>query len=143
MFNQIKKNNKGISLIEIIISISILSIGILGLLQAFPRGVATQRIIELESIGNHLAQEKLEEFASFAYDDILVGTLENQIRMSVDQADPFYDYKRTTVVALVDQNLAPSGSDVGLKKITITLTWPRPLSTTDASQTLVTLVSKR
>ncbi|MAG28686.1 hypothetical protein CL632_00870 [bacterium] len=143
MFSQIKNNKQGISLIEIIISISVLAIGILGLLQAFPRGVATQRTIELETIGNHLAQEKFEEFAALTYEDIATGTLENQVRMSSDQGDPFYHFKRTTVVELVDQDMIVTGGDIGLKKITVTLSWPRPLNGATDSLTMVTLVSKR
>jgi type II secretory pathway pseudopilin PulG len=145
MYKQIKqlKNKHGIGLIEIIISISVLAIGILGLLQAFPRAAAVQRTIELETIGNQLAQEKLELLAAVAYEDISVGTIENQVRVETDSTHPLYDFTRTTVVELLDQNMLPSGPDVGIKKITITIGWPRPLNSAASTSELITIVSER
>lgn len=135
-------STQGITLIEIMLSITVLAIGMLGLLQAFPRGTAASRIIELQVTANQLAQEKLESFGALAYEDIAVGTLENNVRVSVDSQSTFYDFLRTATVSLVDQNLAPSGTDLGFKKITVTITWPHPIGGSTGSNTLVTLRSK-
>ena len=143
MFNQIKNQNKGIGLIEIIVSISILSVGILGILQAFPRGTAAQRALELETIANHLAQEKIEQIIISPYDDITVGTQELEVRVEPDSSSSFYKFKRTIVVGLVDENLLTTETDIGLKKITITISWPRPMDSGTDSTTLITLLSKR
>ena len=145
MFKQNKsfKNKSGVGLIEIIISISILSIGILGLLQAFPRGTKAMRALELETIANHLAQERIEEFAADSYDDIAVGILESQVRVESDTSSPFYRFKRSVVVGFVDEDLIVSAEDIGLKKINVTIEWQRPLDGADDSASLITLISEK
>ncbi|MBU2575553.1 prepilin-type N-terminal cleavage/methylation domain-containing protein [Patescibacteria group bacterium] len=143
MQNKILKNNQGMSLIEVVISITVLIIGIIGLLQAFPKGISVQHSIELETIANHLAQEKIENISALAYEDITAGTIENQVPMGADPSSEFYKFKRTTIVELVDQNLAQSAQDIGLKKITITVEWPKPLSDEADFASIITLVSER
>ncbi|MBI1961616.1 MAG: prepilin-type N-terminal cleavage/methylation domain-containing protein [Parcubacteria group bacterium] len=133
---------EGITLIEIMIAITVLSIGILGLLQAFPRGTAASRVVELSVAANQLAQEKLESFAATAYEDIAAGMLEDGVRVSVDSQSPFYDFLRTTTVALLDANLAEAQTDLGLKKITVTVEWPYPIGGGTGSNTLITLRSR-
>jgi len=142
MLNKIK-NNKGITLIEIIISVTILAVGILGLFQAFPRGISIQHSIELETIANHLAQEKIENIVAIAYENIDVGIIENQVALSEDPSNEFYKFKRTTTVELVDGNLAPSLNDLGLKKITTTVEWPKFLNNGTDSMSIITLISQR
>ena len=133
---------EGITLIEIMISMTVLSIGILGLLQAFPRGSAASRVVELSVTANQLAQEKLESFAALAYEDIAAGTLENEVRVSVDIQSPFYDFLRTTAVALLDENLLETQTDIGLKKITVTVEWPYPIGGGTGRTALITLRSR-
>ncbi len=133
---------EGITLIEIMIAITVLSIGILGLLQAFPRGSAANRAVELSVAANQLAQEKLESFAALAYEDIAAGTLENGVRVSPDSQSPFYHFLRTTTVALLDANLAEAQTDLGLKKITVTVEWPYPIGGGTGRTALLTVRSR-
>lgn len=138
-----KNNTAGVGLIEIILSISILAIGILGIIRAFPQGIATTKHLEYAATASQLGQAKLEALSSEPYDSLAPGTVENQVRVSNDPASPFYNFFRTTVVSLVDQNLGPNGIDIGLKKISLTIGWPAVFGGGQKQISLTTLVSKR
>jgi len=141
MLNQNK--NKGFSLVELIIAISVLSIGILGILQAFPKGIKTQTIIQDNSVANNLAQEKLEKLAGITYEDIGYGVLENKIRMDTDQTGDLYKFQRTTTVEYINSNFETSQTDLGLKKITVKIEWPSALDGSTESIEIKTIASKR
>jgi type II secretory pathway pseudopilin PulG len=137
------KQNKGIGLIEIILSISILSVGILGIISAFPRATAIQRSLELNTIANHLAQETMESYNAIAYEDIAVGVLENNLAIDTDTSSPFFPFAKTTIVDLLDSNLAVTQTDTGLKQITTTISWSHPLDGSTGSTTLFRVLNKR
>lgn len=136
-------SQSGITIIEVIISVSLLAVGILGLLQAFPRGIDAGKSVELTTVAEQLAQEKIEELMAANYDSLPAGTLENQLRISPDPANPFYKFKRSSAVELLDSSLLSSGADVGFKKIIVTIYWPGVLGGVDRSIQLVHLKAKR
>ncbi len=137
------KNKKGFSLIEIIISVFVLSVGILGLVAAFPRGSKIQKQVESQAIANNIAQEKMEELLSLMYEEIPLGIIEDSARISSDPLDGFYKFKRTTQISLIDQNMLTSQSDIGLKKITIKVEWGSVFDGPDSNATISTIISKR
>lgn len=139
----ISNNHQGVTLIEIMISITLLAVGILGVIQAFPRGLAAEKDIELTTIAEQLAQAKLEQLVAANYDEIAPGTLENAIPVSSNPASPLYDFLRTTTITLLDNNLAPSGTDIGLKKIVVTIEQPAIFGNTNRSTTITSLKAKR
>ena len=136
------KNKQGISLIEIVIATAILSVGILGLFQAFPQGIETSHEQELAVIAGQLGQEKLEELAGLSYAEITIGIIDNKIHVAESASDPLYKFTRSAASELVDQNLNTSQTDIGLKKITVTVYWPSVFGV-EKSQNVVTLVSER
>jgi len=138
-----KKNTQGIGLIEIIISVSVLTVGLLGLLQAFPRGIATEKGLEYATIASELAQARLEEYVSYAYADIATGTIEAQVPVSADTGSLLHKFLRTTEVSLVDQFLNVTETDIGLKRITVTIAWPSTTGGAARTTTVRTLVSNR
>ena len=137
------KKKQGISLIEVIIATGILSVGILGLINAFPQGIETTREQELAIIAGQIAQTKLEEIASLSYAEVIPGTIENKARTVADLSSPLYKFLRSTTAELVDQNLNSSITDIGLKKITVTVYWPSVFNLMEKSQTVVALISER
>lgn len=141
--NKNNKNKQGVSLLEIVIATAILSVGILGLIGAFPQGIETTREQELMVIAGQLAQTKLEEMASLSYAEVVVGTIEDRVHAVAEASDPLYKFLRSTSAGLVDQNLNPSQTDIGLKKITITIYWPSVFNLVEKSQSVVTLISER
>ena len=141
--NHKNKNISGIGLIEVLVSISILGVGILGLLQAFPHGTSIERDIELTTIGHHLAQSKIEEIISLSYSEVLTGLNEDDIRIDSDPNSDFYHFKRSTYVTLVDENIQTTQTDIGMKKVTTTISWPSNFGGSDRSTSITTLISSR
>ena len=133
----------GITLIEILVTTGILTVGILGILQAFPQGIDVSRDSELASTAQQLSQSKLEELNSLSYSDIAVGTQENKARITADTSSPLYAFQRTTIVSLVDQNFSSSVSDIGLKKVTVTIYWPSVFPFGTRSETVQAIISTR
>jgi len=136
-------NTKGIGLIEVVISVTVLAVGLFGLLQAFPHGVQAEKDIEFASIASYLAQAKLEELATLSYDEITPGTLESGAHANSNTDSPFYNFLRTTTVELLDENLTASVTDIGFKKISVVITWPPVLGGEQQTTELVTMISKR
>lgn len=139
----ISNNRQGVSLIEIMISITLLAVGILGVIQAFPRGLAAEKDIELVTIAEQLAQAKLEQLVAANYDEIPAGTLENGVRVSSNPSSPLYDFLRTTTITLVDGDLADSITDIGLKKIIVSIERPAIFGNVNRSTTITSLKAKR
>lgn len=139
----LKPNPSGVTLIEILLSLALLAVGIMGLLSAFPRGIAADKDLELGTIAQQLAQEKIETLTNLSYNEIATGLLENQVRASADPANPFYQFKRTTAVDWVDGNLASSGNETDLKKASVTVAWPGRWGGADRAVKIVTLITKK
>ncbi|MDP1709929.1 MAG: prepilin-type N-terminal cleavage/methylation domain-containing protein, partial [Candidatus Komeilibacteria bacterium] len=139
----IRHNQAGITLIEILISITLLTVGILGIIRVFPQGLSAEKNIELGSIAEQLGQAKIEELTALDYDSLSTGTLENQVRIGSDASSPFYNFKRSTAVDLVDANLNSTAIDVGLKKITVTIYQPVNWESSNRSIQIIYLKAKR
>ncbi|MFA6421986.1 MAG: prepilin-type N-terminal cleavage/methylation domain-containing protein [Candidatus Buchananbacteria bacterium] len=138
-----KFNNKGISLIEALVSIAIIIIVILAISQIFPLALKISNHAEQETIATNLAQAKIEETFSLNYENIPTGINEAKHRLSTDPNNPFYYYQRQTDVQYVDVDLNDSASDTGLKKITTTVYWQSPIFKTEKNVNLIILISKR
>lgn len=122
----LKSNNQGISIIEAVLATAVLAIGILSIITLFPMALKISRGAEQETVAANLAQGKIEEIFSLGYENIATGTIEERHRLSTDPANPFYNYERQTVSQLVDGDLNNSVTDLGLKKITVTMYWQTP-----------------
>lgn len=134
---------KGIGLIEVMVSIAIISIGVLGLISAFPFGSNAVKSMKDETIARELAQTKIEELSALTYENVAVGTLEDRVRLATSTADYLYNFTRSTFVELLDQNFAPTISDIGFKKITVTVYFPVGLRKQERAAGLVYLKSER
>lgn len=143
MFKINYHNQAGITLIEIMISITILAVGILGIVQVFPQGISTEKSIALASITEQLAQAKIEELMSFNYDSLNIGILENKVPINNDLSSPFYNFKRSVVVDLIDNNFNTTSTDIGLKKITVTIYQPENWSNLSQPLEITYLKAKR
>lgn len=135
------KNLVGLGLIEVIISLTVLVVGILGVLRAFPGGLAVEKNLAHAAIAAQLAQARAEDLLALSYGEIGVGLIENQVRLEAGPADPFYNFRRSTQVAWVDADLNPSTSDLGLKKITVTIFSPGSFGSAGREHALILLKS--
>lgn len=135
-------SDNGMTLLEIMVSFAILSLTFISLMRSFPLGLAIDKTSENSTKASYLAQDKLEELNSLGYDNIAAGAIEAKHRLSDNPADYLYYFQRQTEVAYVDGNLAPSASDVGLKKISVTVYFTNALSKTEKNYSTYTLISR-
>jgi prepilin-type N-terminal cleavage/methylation domain-containing protein len=122
------KNKSGFSLIEGLVAISIAAVALLAIISAFPLVIKSNKRTEFESMASTYAKAKMETMLTTSYDEINTGTVEARIRLSADLQNPAYNFERQTVVQLVDSNLNQTVTDIGLKKIIITVYWKDILS---------------
>jgi prepilin-type N-terminal cleavage/methylation domain-containing protein len=131
----------GFTLIESAIAIFILLVGLVAVIAFFPFGIKIVGESQSETFAANLAQSKVEELKATNYDSLAVGTIEAKHRLSSDASDPLYDYQRQTIVQTVDSNLNTNATDVGLKKVTITVYWISSIAHAERSYSMSTLVS--
>ena len=139
----LKLDKRGLSEIEAVLATAILAIGILSIVTLFPLVLKMARMAEQETIASNLAQAKIEEVFSLNYDNIPIGTIEARHRLASDPANPFYYYEREASSQLVDGTLANSGSDLGLKKITVIVHWQTPHLNLSKSLPITILISRK
>lgn len=142
--NNLKKlgHETGLSLLEIMVSFTILVLVFIALMQSFPLALTINKTAENATKASYLAQAKLEELNSLGYSNIAVGAVEAKHRLSETAADYLYYFQRQTNISYVDGNLQTSAADTGLKKITVTVFYTNALSKTEKSYTTITLISQ-
>ena len=140
--NLFRPNTLGFTLIEIMVSFSILTVAFIAIMQSFPTGLKINKTAENATLASFLAQDKIEEFYSLDYDNIPIGTVA-KARLSNDTNNYLYFYQRETTVNYVDANLANSAIDTGLKKISVTIYYTNSISKTETSYNITTLISRR
>lgn len=136
------QSQKGMSLLEVMVSFSILVLVFIALVRTFPMAIAINKTAENATRASYLAQIKAEELNALGYDAIAAGTIEAKHRLSNDSTSYLFNFQRQTVVENVDGNLAASGSATGLKKITVTVFYANALSKTEKTYDLVTMISQ-
>lgn len=139
----LKYNNSGISLIEAMLAITILTVGILTAVNLFPLALKNSENAEAETVASNLAQAKMESLAFDGYSNIGVGEVEARHRLSSDPQNPFYQYEREAIVELLNGNLESSASDLGLKKITINMYWTNTSTGLEQTLTINSLISEK
>jgi type II secretory pathway pseudopilin PulG len=116
-----KMNNKGFTLIEIIVLIVMAGILLPAIIVPFVTGVRGSGKPEMATTAMYLAHQKMEELMKFDYSrapDLTPGTY-------TLPAPPISGYTWQWVISYVDNNFNASGSDVGYKMIRVTVTDPQ------------------
>ncbi len=116
-------HKNGFSLLEALVAIAILTVGLLATVSSFPFSLKVNKGAEQASLASVYGKTKLEQLLIQPYDALAVGTVEVKSRISSDPNNPAHALERETVITLVDGNLQPSVSDLGLKKITVRVFW--------------------
>jgi len=130
------------SLLEVMVAFSILTLTFTALMQSFPYSLTINKTSENAAKAAYLAQAKLEELNSLGYGNISTGTIEAKHRLADNPTDYLYYFQRQTTVSFVDGNLADSASDLGLKKISVTVYYSNALSKVEKEYSTVTLISQ-
>jgi len=99
------------SLVEVVVSIAVLSVGLVGAIQVFPVGLRASQRAELVSRATIAAQRTIESLKLVSWGDLEAGESTSReesfdITVVVDQPD---------VEGLVDPT--------GLKRVTVTVSW--------------------
>jgi prepilin-type N-terminal cleavage/methylation domain-containing protein len=136
------KNKDGLSMLEIIVAISIISIVFFGLMNIYPVGVSITGSAEEKTVAGFLAQEKIESLRSQKYKNIEPGTVETKHRLSSDENNYRYNYWRETQVENMDENLSKTASSTGLKKVTSVVYYTDSLTKKEKSYRVATLISE-
>ncbi|MFH1582201.1 MAG: prepilin-type N-terminal cleavage/methylation domain-containing protein [bacterium] len=135
------KYDKGFSLVESLIAVFILSVGIVAVLQAFPLGTYIQKTAQLSTTALAISQGKMEETISLPYSSILIGTNEEDYGSNSD----FPSFRRLTEISYFDPEnpeILPE-SDLGIKKIEITVFWKSHLGILEKEVKIATLITKK
>lgn len=132
---------RGFTIIELLISIFVLEVGIVAVLYIFPLGSQIQKSSQMATIAVQLSQGKIEEIISKSYGEISVGAIEEDYGFDSN----FSSYKRKTEVNYFDPEnpQIPASSDLGIKKIEVTVFWRSPSGVSEKEVKLATLIVKR
>ncbi len=119
---------KAFTLLEVMVALTLFSIAVLGILRLLP---LSQRYIQQSGYATQasfLAQEEIEKIRSTDYASLTVGAspaYEPLAAVSTASGDPLAKFSRTTVISYVDpaSNYAASATDLGMKKVVVTVSW--------------------
>lgn len=104
----------GFTLIEVIIFIILVGVFMAGIMSPFLTSVSRSGQPEIVASAAFLARERLEQLQTVAYSSIA-----NEASAAL--TGNYSDFSRQVTVTLVDANLNVSGSDVGYKKVVVTV----------------------
>lgn len=139
----LKSNNKGITLLEAMITIAVIMIGVLSLTKMFPIAFKIGKVSEQSTIASNLAQAEIEDLFSLNYDNLTTGTMETKHRLSLNPNDQLYNYQREVLIEYVDSNLQPSATETNLKKVTVNIYWYNTVLKIEKNTQLTSLISKK
>lgn len=129
----------GLTLVETVLALAIVTLTVTVLASSFPFGLKTADLSQEETTAVFLAQAKIEELIGSNYIEVPTQTT---IEGSLVSWDPdFGGFSRTTVVSYVDGDLAASPTDLGLKKIKVTVGWQNNLSQATSTFSLIGLIN--
>ncbi len=162
---KMSRSDKGFTIIEVLIAISLLSVGILAVGSLMGTSIKTSSYSQALTQANNLAQERLETLQSIDYNNLQVtdiATARTDLRRNCSQTDatasrPVYtctptqtvpigkrDFTWLYTVAYIDVN-GIDGADPGidgLKRIDVTVSWTDQLWNIAKSITLTSLRSE-
>ncbi|NOX98071.1 MAG: type II secretion system protein [Nitrospirae bacterium] len=114
-----KNNNKGITLLEIVISLLIFGIAATGILRSFVFCNTRAKSTSLRTAAIALAQERMEQIKNDSYPNVTAANYPDETNLILDTAgtaDTGDDLTGTRTVTI-------TGASPNPKTITVTVTW--------------------
>jgi len=125
-------NNKGFSLLELIIAIAVLAVGLVGVLQIFPIGLRASQAAGMMTKASFLAQNKIEDVKLAGFDAIT--ELPPKIPLSGKDGD--FEW----AIKIDDVSLEGVESINDMRKVIVTISWPE--RNTTRAKDFITYVTK-
>ncbi|GEM_PF-2511928 len=128
--------SKGLTLIETIIGVAVISIGVVFIVSVFPLGA---RIVELNQKSNtalFLASAQIESTVSQEYDDLEKGVFLEDF----GEITRFEEYSRETEISCFDPENENCVEDTGMKKVVVTV---KPRTSKEAETNLTVIITER
>jgi len=110
-----KQNDKGFTLLEVLIAILILSVGLLGMASLTVAIINGNKFSNDLTTATTLAQDKMEDVRREGYDDV------GDIGDPDEDENPITDYPQFRRITSIQGVGSPAVS--GLKSITVTVSW--------------------
>ncbi len=107
--------SKGLTLIEIIVGVAIISIGAVFIVALFPSGMQMVGVNQQNDIALFLATSKMEELISLPYDEVEEGVFLEDF----GTIEGFETYKREVEIRCFDPEREECQEDTGMKKIKV------------------------
>ena len=117
------ENERGVSLIELMVALVVVSVGVLSVFQLFPVGMRSQSNDRVFSKATHFAQQELERLSGLAYGDVDLTIGTHPLGSPESIAGGF---QRSYVVSTLDEPLE------NVKKVDVTVTWSGGAKSTHA-----------
>lgn len=117
----LRRFKRGITLIEVLIGITIIIVGILGVAKMFQIAIRVVHDAQATTLATQFALNQLEYITAVPYEEITSGAYETRHGIT-DNGTP-NGFERQTLVTLVDQNMNTTTIDIGLKKVATTVFW--------------------
>ncbi|MFO0972968.1 MAG: prepilin-type N-terminal cleavage/methylation domain-containing protein [Phycisphaerae bacterium] len=115
---------RSFTLIECAAAIVVLGVGMVPLMQSFVDAASQTRHVIQASVASFLATERMEQIVAARYRDAVGYTRVTTANFPNESSiSGFTTFARTVTVQTVNNALAASGSDIGLKLVTVTVTW--------------------
>lgn len=131
----IKEKTGGFTMVELIIFVALISLLIPVVMVAFRQGLQKINAPALAATAALIAQDKMEWFLQYGYDDAQLDPGEGNDQIAVNQRN--YDRNWSVAYADPESDFSSTGTDTGYKKITVstsTADLPQPVEI----QTLLT-----
>jgi prepilin-type N-terminal cleavage/methylation domain-containing protein len=113
-----RSSDKGFTLIEVVLFIVLVGIVMSTVMAPFLGSVFQMENPEIVAGAAFLAKEKIEQLQPVSYNSI-----GNEARASL--GGNYAAYERQVQIQLVDANMAISGTDLGYKRVTVTVYHPQ------------------
>lgn len=129
-------------MIELAVSIIIISTAFFGLWQALPFSLQIIKNSENLTKASYLAQAELEELRSLGYDNCGIGNTETKHRLGIAGSYLYY-FQREANIEYIDSSMQSSVTDTGMKKINIKLYYTNSISKKERMYEINTILTKR
>lgn len=135
-----KNHQKAFTIIEVIVALTVLTIGVLGVQSFFATSSRLTTAANHMSTASNLAQGLLDSQIALSYTE-LIPSIGDKVPVSTDPNGPFNKYLKQINISLIDRDLNSSVTDVGLKKINVIVYYPE--SGSEKNVELSTIVTEK